>query len=106
MQEVKLGDVVARKIDIGEPSLMTYVVQKTDGTICTIVPFIDLKYERKSASYKGSRFATESKPEIFVHRGEIASVCCLNTELTGIFCRNDRSDFEEVKLESDIFADE
>lgn len=115
MEKIRLGDIAVRKIDVGELKLMTYVIQKTNGTICTIVPFIDLAYDEKNASYRGSRFATESKPEIFVHRNEIASICCLNTELTDILCRNpfmekivhsSDSNFKEAKIESHILEHE
>lgn len=46
--------------------------------------------------YKGSRFITKNKPEIFVHKNEIAGICCINTELTGIFCRKEFLSLKEV----------
>ena len=96
MENLKVGDIVVRKINVGESSLPTFVVHKISHFICTIIPFIEFQYEDTSMLYKGSRFITKNKPEIFVHKNEIAGICCINTELTGIFCRKEFLSLKEV----------
>ena len=89
MENPKAGDIVVRKINVGESSLPTFVIEKISHSICAIVPFIELQYEKNRMLYKGSRLVAENRPEILVHKNEIAGICCINSELTGIFCRKE-----------------
>lgn len=89
MENPKAGDIVVRKINVGESSLPTFVIQRISHSICAIVPFIELQYEKTSMLYKGSQFVTENRPKIIVHKNEIAGICCINSELADIFCRKE-----------------
>lgn len=79
---------VVRKRDVGEKNLTVYAMHKTNGTICIIVPFIELEYKKNVQTYKGNCFIIDDSPEIIVHKNELASICCINTELTNIFCHS------------------
>lgn len=116
MENPKIGDIVVKKMDVGEPSLTVYVIEDA-GNICSIVPLMKMAYNLKTHVYSGEGFVIENRPHMLAFRYQLASICCINLDstLTKIICSNpfleksakdEYSSLKEAKIESHILEHE